>query len=121
MRGGILILCLVLAASGAGAGEPLAVTDGDTLQLGPERIRITGLDTAELRAQCDAERRLALLSARRLEVLIASGEVAIERRGRDRYGRTLARVTVDGVNIAETMIREGYARAWTGKRESWCD
>jgi micrococcal nuclease len=39
----------------------------------------------------------------------------------DRYGRSLARVTVDGEDLAVVMVREGLARPYRGeKRASWC-
>jgi endonuclease YncB( thermonuclease family) len=38
----------------------------------------------------------------------------------DRYGRTLARVLVDGEDVGCLLIKERYARHWTGRREDWC-
>lgn len=39
----------------------------------------------------------------------------------DRYHRTLARVTLGGVDVAEIMISEGWARAYAGgRRKGWC-
>jgi micrococcal nuclease len=101
------------------------VVDGDTVRLGEERIRLVNIDAPEEhRAGCDAERRLGRLAKERLRNLLASGRAEIARgdRGRtqDRYGRTLARVKVDGVDVGETLISEGYARPWTGRRSSWC-
>lgn len=36
---------------------------------------------------------------------------------KDKYGRTLARVLVDGRDIGEILIEEGLARPSKGKRE----
>ncbi len=90
-----------------------------------ERIRLEGIDAAEIRhAKCEAERRLAILAKHRLEQLLGSGSVDIRRNAHpdppDRYGRTLARVLVDGEDVACVLIKEGYARQWTGRREDWC-
>jgi endonuclease YncB( thermonuclease family) len=30
------------------------------------------------------------------------------------------RVLVDGEDVACILIKEGYARPWTGRRENWC-
>lgn len=107
----------------AGAGARLSVYDGDTFTLDGERIRIAAIDTPERSTpQCDAERRLARLARLRLIQLLGNGSgIALEREPLpDRYGRTLARVTVNGVDVAPVLIREGLAVKWEGKRHSWC-
>jgi endonuclease YncB( thermonuclease family) len=39
----------------------------------------------------------------------------------DRYGRTLASVTVNGRDVGEILIGEGLARPYQGgRRGSWC-
>lgn len=101
----------------------ISVYDGDTIRLGQERIRIVGPDTPELghRAQCESE---AIAAERAKQALIAEierGNVALHRQGTDRYGRTLARVTVDGRDVADTLIAQGLARPYGGgRREGWC-
>lgn len=111
---------LVLAAT-------LVTLDGDTFDLSDERIRIANMDAPEtLRAKCDAELRLGKVAAARLAALLGSGKITISRgdpvNGRltDRYGRTLATVSVDGRDVAAIMIGEGLARPWQGKRRPWC-
>jgi endonuclease YncB( thermonuclease family) len=109
----------------AAIGAALIVIDGDTIRSDEERIRLEGIDAAEIgHAKCEAERRLAVLAKRRLEQLLGSGPVDIRRNEHpkppDRYGRTLARVLVDGEDVACILIKEGYARPWTGRREDWC-
>lgn len=106
-------------------GAALIVVDGDTLRSDQERIRLEGIDAAEIgHARCEVERRLAILSKQRLEQLLGSGDVRIRRNANpkppDRYGRTLAQVLVDGEDVACVLIREGYARPWTGRRVDWC-
>lgn len=90
-----------------------AVIDGDTVHLEPERYRLLGIDAAEIRhAQCDAERRLGELTKHRLEALIRSGPIAFAPNPpskRDRYGRLLVQLLVNGEDAACILIREGYA------------
>lgn len=112
-------LALLLLAAPAWAGD-LTITDGDTIRAGEERIRLSGIDAAEMNGACDAERRLARITRDRLADLLAGGNVEIERNGRDRYGRTLATVRVNGVDVGERLVEEGYARVWSGRRENWC-
>jgi endonuclease YncB( thermonuclease family) len=38
--------------------------------------------------------------------------VSVQREGKDRYGRTLARLSVDGRDIGETLVRERLALRW---------
>lgn len=105
----------------------LLIIDGDTFVWRGEHIRIANIDAPELKgAKCDAERRLALVAKRRLEQMLASGQVRIARgdpadgRKRDRHGRTLAVISLDGQDVGSILIDEGLARPWIGKRRSWC-
>jgi endonuclease YncB( thermonuclease family) len=100
------------------------VVDGDTIKapFGPT-YRILGYDTPEIHfAKCDAERELGKAAKLRVEELLAHGEVRVLESGKlDKYGRTLARVTVDGQDLAQLMVREGLARPYRGeRRRSWC-
>jgi endonuclease YncB( thermonuclease family) len=111
----------------AATAEPFAL-DGDTIVIGKEHIRIANIDTPEIRhAQCDAERRLGLVAKHRMEALLAEGQIEVQRgdpqdgRLKDRYGRTLATISVGGRDIGEILIEEELARPWAGRRQSWCD
>lgn len=101
----------------------LRVWDGDTIRRGDERIRVMGLDTPEIHdgARCPREQRLAVRARDRLVELLRSGPVRPDRRGRDRYRRTLAVVTVNGIDVAGVLIGEGLARPYRGgQRAGWC-
>ena len=109
-------------------GHGICVIDGDTITIRSERIRIANIDAPEIgHPKCDAERRLGLVARKRLAELLGSGQVDIERgdpksdRIKDRYGRTLALVYIDGKDAGETLIEELLARPWQGKRRNWCD
>ena len=100
------------------------VVDGDTIKA-PYGVtyRLLGYDTPETRfARCDAERELGLAAKHRLEELLAQGEVRVLESGKeDRYGRSLAAVTVNGRDVGDILIDEGLARPYKGgKRASWC-
>jgi endonuclease YncB( thermonuclease family) len=100
----------------------IAVIDGDTVHVGAERYRLLGIDAAEIRhAQCDAERRLGVLTKKRLEALLGTGaaELRPQNPKRDKYGRLLVHLFVNGEDASCVLIREGYARPWAGRRD-WC-
>lgn len=106
----------------------LATLDGDTFDLDGERIRIANMDAPEtLHAKCNAELQLGNRATERLDTLLRSGPLTIRRgdpkSGRmiDKYGRTLAVVSVGGQDIASIMIAEGLARPWLGRRHPWCN
>lgn len=116
----------LIASPAASAHALLMVVDGDTVRDSRtgETYRIANIDTPETgdRARCRAERTLgdqATSEARRL--LAAAREVRLRPIGRrDRYGRALAHVEVDGRDFGEHMIESELARPWRGRREPWC-
>ncbi|MEP2457423.1 MAG: thermonuclease family protein [Shimia thalassica] len=102
----------------------MMAVDGDTVHLAGETIRLLGFDTPETyRAQCDAERARGDAATERLRELLArasSARLAYLPR-RDRYGRDLARLMLDGEDVADIMVGEGLARRYSGgQRQSWC-
>lgn len=122
-RRALLFVCSLTLASSALAA--VQVIDGDTIRFDGETVRILNIDTPEIgEAGCDAERAAGIVAKHRLEGLLSSGRVTLKRgdgpRLRDRYGRTLARVFVDGRDVGEQLIAEGLARRWSGKRRPWC-
>ncbi len=112
--------------------EVLKVIDGDTLTVRARiwvgqnleiHVRITGVDTPELRARCDRERTLAREARKTVRAAVASGQVRLFDVQYGKYaGRVVARVeTEDGRDIAKMLIDAGLGRAYGGgKRAGWC-
>lgn len=99
------------------------VVDGDTLWLEGRKIRLEHIDAPEIGsgARCAAEAAAGWRAAERLAELLSGGQPRLESDGRtDRFGRLLARVTVNGRDVGDELVPEGLARAWTGRREEWC-
>lgn len=129
-----LLLTFALAACTASAGadhrgtserpaDYVRVVDGDTLDVRGERIRISNIDTPETgeRAQCWAEASLGEAATRDMERQVQfARSLEILREGQDRYGRTLARITIDGEDLGERMVTAGLAARWTGRQWDWC-
>ncbi len=134
---GLLLIPLVADAVNAAmkpvAGESgtcriLRVVDGDTVTLmcpeeGVESARLTGFDTPEkFSPGCLGEFVAAERATWALRTLIQGAErLKVLREGRDRYGRALVRLELDGVDVARLMVREGHARVYGGGlRGGWC-
>lgn len=118
----ILAALLVVFAAAAGAatltGRVVAITDGDTITLldadrVQHKIRLSGIDAPE-----KANKKVPLdvggqpfgeLSKRHLSDLIFNKQVSIEWNKKDRYGRTVGKVIVDGVDANLEQIKAGMA------------
>ena len=113
---------LAILAAAALACPSISVHDGDSIRCGAERIRIANIDAPEMpdSPKCKDARRsyawcdfqLAQQSRDALRALLDRGEVRIVRLGVDPYGRTLATVTVNGIDAGEYLISRGLARRW---------
>lgn len=97
------------------------VHDGDSIRCGGERIRIAAIDAPELaaspkchpaRASAWCDNTAAIAARDSLKAFLARGPVMVQRTGIDRYGRTLARVTVNGRDAGEYLVGAGLARRW---------
>lgn len=99
------------------------VVDGDTIWLQGAKIRIADIDAPETHdPRCASEKARGDRATRRLQQLLNSGAVTLETigRDRDRYGRLLRIVDVDGASVGDTLVHEGLARWYEGRRKPWC-
>ena len=96
--------------SSAVAADGLRVVDGDTIQFNGMPIRLLQIDTPETWSpRCQQELELGMAATKRLEELLDGHEVTYQATGYDRFGRLLARVYADGVDVSEVLLREGHA------------
>jgi micrococcal nuclease len=111
-----LLLALLAGALSAGAGtlsgpfsgSVVGVTDGDSVVVLKEQreriaIRLDGIDCPEL-GQDFGRRAKQFTSA-----LIFGRPVEVQPKSLDRYGRTVARVRVEGRDASVEIVRAGYA------------
>jgi endonuclease YncB( thermonuclease family) len=110
----------------------LRVIDGDTFEARVRvwpgldvdtKVRLRGIDAAELHARCPDELAKAQAARAALQSLLAEGGVTISRVGVDKYGgrvdATIA--TRNTADVSAAMLKGGFARAYDGgKRGSWC-
>lgn len=109
-----LSLALLLTAVPADAGVParvVSVHDGDTLTVLIERrqvrVRLSDIDAPELRQPFGTRSRQSLAD------LCFAKPAELDVRGKDRYGRTIARVTCAGADANAEQVRRGYAWIYT--------
>ena len=91
------------------------VTDGDTIRIGEERIRFSGIDAPEINQTCtyqELEFACGEFSKNLLVEKIQNQQVNCVREGKDQYGRTLAECFVNQESLSSFLVREGYAFAY---------
>lgn len=119
-----LCLALLLLSLPAQSEEyrSVQVVDGDTLRIaGLGRVRVVGVDTPELRGQCERERELAQQAHTFTRRFLRGAVVEVVLLGKDRYSRYLARVSVEGRDLAEALIAAGLGRNCGPRRcNDWC-
>ena len=112
--------------------EVIRVIDGDTFEARVRvwpgidvatKVRLRGIDAAELHARCSDELVKAQAARTALETLLAEGGISVSQVGIDKYGGRVdalasTRTTAD---ISTAMLNGGWARPYDGRRRgSWC-
>jgi micrococcal nuclease len=105
-----VLLTLLLILPFQALAERCRALDGDTLQCGPERVRLYAVYAAEMGEEGGAQAK------RNLQAFVKGREVDLHRYGQDRYGRTLADLYVDGRKIVQADIGP---RAGRGTRSNY--
>ncbi len=131
-------LAMILAPGLAQSPPDIRVTDGDTIRIDRQRVRLIGFDTPEIRrAKCPYEREKGLAAKARLQQLVDAGGISVnfvpcacpagtEGTRRCNFGRKCAVMTANGKDVADILIAEGLARRLTctatscPKLEGWC-
>jgi endonuclease YncB( thermonuclease family) len=93
------------------------VSDGDSLVLAGERIRLWGIDAPELNQVCrrqGTEYRCGEAARDALLALVGGERVSCEGWERDRYDRLLAVCTARTVELNRAQVEAGWAVAWGG-------
>lgn len=89
----------------------LRIVDGDTLVVataaGTEKVRIGQIDAPESSQPFGRQATSCLAS------LVANQTVRMCSDGRDRYGRTVANIAVNGTDVGESMVAQGCAWAYS--------
>jgi endonuclease YncB( thermonuclease family) len=113
--------------------EVTSIYDGDTFRADlkgyPEiigdriGIRINGIDTPEMRGECQKEKRLARQAKQFVVTQLRSAKrVELRNMKRGKYFRIVADVYVDGKNLGDMLISNTMAVSYDGgtKAKDWC-
>ena len=116
---GLVVVLLVVASVPGAAAELVGratVTDGDTLTVAKQRIRLWGIDAPESAQQCTANDGRTWACGRRsaaaLDGYVLDKTVRCQPKDTDRYGRVVAECFVQGQSINRQMVRAGWAVAY---------
>ncbi|MBP7795305.1 MAG: thermonuclease family protein [Elusimicrobiales bacterium] len=82
----------------------IKVIDGDTFYYNGKKCRVSGIDTPE-KGQYNYER-----AKNRLETLLKYGTVEIREVAKDKYGRSVVKVRVNGEDVSDILKREGLQK-----------
>ncbi len=100
------------------------IIDGDTVEIGGERIRLHGLDAPESRQTCTVigEEWRCGESATLALVAETNGQpVTCKGKKRDRYGRLIAVCYAGNDDLNAWMVREGWAVAYRRYSKDYVD
>lgn len=125
----VLLLAVSLGCSDPDAADTTSpdeiagraeMVDGDTLNVGGQRIRLFGIDAPERSQACDDEPcgRQATQALRRK---IGSQAVSCQRRDVDRYDRIVAVCYAARDDLGEWLVRNGWAVAYTEYSTDYVD
>ena len=109
-----LLLCLFLligsvpAIAETLAGMVVGVHDGDTLTLLDNSKRQIKIRLAEIDAP-ESRQPYGSRAKQELSGLVFGRPAAVQVQDIDRYGRTVGRITVDGLDVNAEMVRRGAA------------
>lgn len=106
-------------------GKVVQVYDGDTFTLATYlfgdfyrfSVRLYGIDTPEIKTKDSKMKSRGVLARDALRELIMNKTVELKNVEYEKYGRLMAHVYVDGLNVNEWMIQQGHGIVYTGGKK----
>ena len=118
----ILNMAALPAASETLTGR-VSVIDGDTLEMHWKRIRLHGIDAPESGQQCKDVKgntyRCGQMATKQMSSYVSGKTVNCEILDKDQYGRLIARCIVNGTDVNELLVKEGWALAYRQYSEDY--
>jgi endonuclease YncB( thermonuclease family) len=109
-------------------GKVIKVYDGDTITIAAYidsdpsviyrfSVRLNGIDSPEIKGKTETEKKLAKQSRDALNNLIYGKIVKLENISMEKYGRLLAIVMCDSINVNNWMLENKYAVPYDGGKK----
>ena len=111
----LIFLILFLFSSKCFADIQAIIIDGDTIKIGEERIRFSGIDAPEINQTCISKGVEVFCGKTSKSLLVdktSLEQVKCISEGKDQYNRTLAECFVNGESLSRYLVRQGYAFAY---------
>lgn len=110
-------------------GKVIKVYDGDTITIASKlpykssqmyrfSVRLRGIDSPEIKSKSLAEKDLAMNSKIALSNLILEKNVDLKNISTEKYGRILADVYIDNVNVNTWMLENKLALPYDGGKKT---
>ena len=98
------------------------VLDGSTILYAGRKVRLADIDVPAIaEARCEAERGRGGDAKLRLREILNEGDITlVSAKGRSGGNAAPHLVLRNGQSIGPRLVREGFAKPWTGRHQSWC-
>ena len=109
-----LILFFNLAYGETIKGNPIII-DGDTVNIGNNKIRLHGIDAPETKQKCtknNVEWNCGIQSTKFLKKLIGNEQIQCVTNGKDRYKRYIGICYKNNIDLNSQMVINGWAIAY---------
>ena len=110
-----LFLSILLFTSSAFSQEKVYVVDGDTVHIGSNKYRFSGIDTPEMKQTCSKDNTIIMCGVLAKDALIQKINnrlVLCKEETIDRYKRIVAECFVNKESLSTYLVRNGYAFAY---------
>ena len=110
----------------AGPVRYTCVVDGDTIRYRGEIIRLVGIDAPEIfDPGCEREAEIGARATDELRRLLNAGPFSLTRApmepNRDVYDRLLRRISREGIDFADILLKTGTIHRYGAAGPDWCD
>ena len=106
---------IIVLSSASYAKDIVKVIDGDTIHIGVNKYRFSGIDTPEMKQVCKKEDKTILCGVLARDALIKkinNQPVECKMETIDRYKRIVAECFVNNESLSQYLVRNGYAFAY---------
>ena len=94
------------------------IVDGDTVHINGYKIRLEGIDAPEIKGKTQEEKNAAIISRDVLREKILGEIVLLKDVKTEKYGRLLATVYLNNINMNEWMLTNNYAIPYDGGKKT---